>query len=565
MHDTRQDGCCETIAMPRIAADVVPAPNLSARVSTPTVGVVITTYNHAHFLRDALDSVRSQTRAADAIVVVDDGSTDDPGSVTAAYSDVRLIRQENRGLAAARNAGLAAVGTSHVVFLDADDRLEPEAIAAGLGCFARIPDCGFVYGGHRYIDAAGQDIGERFEPPGDEPYLNLLRRNFIGMHATVMYRRDLLAGAGGFDERLRRCEDYDVYLRMARRHPVAAYPDLVADYRLHGENMSADHGAMLRSALEVHARHAPSASADPRLRTAWTEGRRRWRQGYAEEMAVARYRRRQKGEPLRESLPVLAKITAAAPGVAFRQAIGGVRRRLASVLPERLRARLLTSTRTPAFGRVRFGDLRRVTPISQCFGFDRGLPVDRYYIDRFLARHASRIVGRVLEIGDDSYTRRFGGSRVRRSDVLHVRPGNPRATLIGDLTDPDVLPENAFDCIILTQTLQLIEDVRLAVARLHRALAPGGAVLVTAPGISQIDRGEWGSTWFWSFTPVALQRLFAERFGSGAVMVEDYGNVFAAVAFLQGLAVEELDTRDLDALDHAYPVIVAARAIKPAV
>jgi glycosyltransferase involved in cell wall biosynthesis len=551
--------------MSRIAADVVDASSLSARVSTPTVGVVITTYNHAHFLRDALDSVRSQTRAADAILVVDDGSTDDPASVAAAYPGVRLIRQDNRGLAAARNAGLAAVGTTYVVFLDADDRLEPEAIAAGLGCFARIPGCGFVYGGHRYIDAAGQEIGERFEPPGDEPYLNLLRRNFIGMHATVMYRRDLLAAVGGFDEGLRRCEDYDVYLRMAQRHSVAAYPDLVADYRLHGRNMSADHGAMLRSALEVHARHAPSATDDPRLRAAWAEGRRRWREGYAEEMAVARYRRRQKGEPLRESLPVLAKMTATAPGVAFRQAIGGVRRRVAGILPGRLRARLLTSARVPALGRVHFGDLRRVTPISQCFGFDRGLPVDRYYIERFLARHASQIVGRVLEVGDDSYTRRFGGPRVTRSDVLHVRAGNPRATLIGDLTDPDVLPENAFDCIILTQTLQLIEDVRLAVARLHRVLAPGGAVLVTAPGISQIDRGEWGSTWFWSFTPTALRRLFGERFGSNAVMVEDYGNVFAATAFLQGLAVEELDTRDLDALDHAYPVIVAVRATKRAV
>lgn len=565
MHDARQQECCDTIAMPRIAADVEPAPGVSARVTRPTVGVVITTYNHAHFLRDALDSVRSQTRAADAIVVVDDGSTDDPASVTAAYSDVRLIRQDNRGLAAARNTGLAAANTTYVVFLDADDRLEPEAIAAGLGCFTRIPDCGFVYGGHRYIDAVGEEIGERFEPPGDEPYLNLLRRNFIGMHATVMYRRDLLAGAGGFDERLRRCEDYDVYLRMARRHPVAAYPDLVADYRLHGQNMSADHSAMLRSALEVHARHAPSASDDARMRVAWAEGRRRWRQGYAEEMAVARYRRRQKGEPLRESLAVLAKITAAAPGVAFRQAIGGVRRRVAGVLPGRLRAQLLTSPRVPALGRVRFGDLHRVTPISQCFGFDRGLPVDRYYIERFLARNASQIVGRVLEVGDDSYTRRFGGSRVTRGDVLHVRAGNPRATLIGDLTDPDVLPENAFDCIILTQTLQLIEDVHSAVARLYRALAPGGAVLVTAPGISQIDRGEWGSTWFWSFTSTALQRLFGEWFGSGAVMVEQYGNVFAATAFLHGLAVEELDTRDLDVLDKAYPVIVAVRATKRAV
>ena len=232
-------------------------------------------------------------------------------------------------------------------------------------------------------------------------------------------------------------------------------------------------------------------------------------------MAAARYRRRQSGGSLIESLPALAGIVAAAPRVALLQVLGGVRRRVAAVAPWRFRERLLRGReRTPPVGRVHLGDLNRLTPISSSFGFDRGLPIDRYYIERFLARHASEIVGRVLEIGDDTYTRRFGGSRVTRSDVLHVHAGNTRATFVGDLTDPDVLPENAFDCIVLTQTLQLIFDVPLAIRRVHRALAPGGVVLVTAPGISQIDRGEWGSTWFWSFTPAALERLFGEVFGT---------------------------------------------------
>ena len=527
-----------------------------------TVGVVVTTYNHAHFLEQALESIRVQTRSADAVVVIDDGSTDDPASVAARFPNVRLIRQENRGLAAARNTGLAALDSSYVVFLDADDRLEPGAIEAGLACFARAPDSGFVYGGHRYIDVDGKEIGERFEPPGEHPYLQLLRGNFVGMHGTVMYSRNLLVAAGGFDERLRRCEDYDVYLRMARRHPVTGYPDLVAAYRLHGENMSANHRAMLRSALEVQARYAPSVE-DGRARDLWAEGRRRWRRCYAEEMAAARYRSRQQGGSVTASLPALAAIAAAAPRVALLEAMGGVRRRIAAALPGRWRERLLSGRElVPPVGRVRFGDLQRVTPISQCFGFDRGQPVDRYYIERFLARHASEIAGRVLEIGDDGYTRRFGGSRVARSDVLHVHHGNPRATLVGDLTDPGVLPEDAFDCIVLTQTLQLIYDVRLAIVRLHRTLAPGGVVLVTAPGISQIDRGEWGKTWFWSFTTTALQRLFGDVFGHDAVMVEHYGNVFAATAFLQGLAVEELETTHLDAIDRAYPVIVALRARK---
>ena len=441
----------------RVSARTPAAPESAWTLpAAATVGVVVPTYNHAHFLEQALESVRSQTRATDAVIVVDDGSIDNPADVVSGLPNVRLIRQENRGLAAARNTGLAALDTSYVVFLDADDRLEPRALEAGLACFARAPDSGFVYGGHRYIDVDGQEIGERFEPPGEQPYLHLLGGNFIGMHGSVMYRRDRLVAVGGFDERLRRCEDYDVYLRMARRYAVTGYPDLVAAYRLHGQNMSADHRAMLHSALEVHARHAPSAPEDLTAREAWTEGRRRWRRGYAEEMAAVRYRNRRTGGTLTASLPVLVSIAAASPRVALQQAFGGIRRRIAAVLPGRLRERLLRGReRVPAVGRVKLGDLRRLTPISQCFGFDRGLPVDRYYIERFLARHASEIVGRVLEIGDDAYTRKFGGSRVSRSDVLHVHHGNRRATLVGDLTDPNVLPEG---CI-----------------RLHRAHADAAA------------------------------------------------------------------------------------------
>jgi hypothetical protein len=528
-----------------------------------TVGVVVTTFNHARYLGDALGSLQAQRRACDAIVVVDDGSTDDPAAVVARFPGVRLIRQANRGLSAARNAGLAALETTYVVFLDADDRLTSRAIEHGLACFGRSPECGFVYGGHTYIDAAGREIGCRYDPPGDDPYRQLLRGNFVAMHGTVMYRRDRLLEAGGFDETLRRCEDYDVYLRMVRRFPIAGYADRVAEYRRHDANMSRSHAAMLASALAVHARHAPPAD-DAAATEAWRDGRRRWRQCYAEEMAAARWRAREGGGSLAASIPDLVAIARAQPWLALQEASRGVRRRVAGLLPARLGDRLRPrAERRPRLGAVRFGDLRRVTPIGPDFGFDRGLPVDRYYIETFLARHASEIRGRVLEVGDDTYTRRFGGGRVTRADVLHVDRGHPRATFVGDLTDASVLPAGAFDCIVLTQTLQLIYDVRLAIDRLHAALAPGGVLLATAPGISQIDRGEWGSRWCWSFTPVSFARLFGDAFGTDAVLVEDYGNVLAATAFLQGLAVEELDPRaDLDPLDHAYPVILGVRARK---
>lgn len=233
------------------------------------------------------------------------------------------------------------------------------------------------------------------------------------------------------------------------------------------------------------------------------------------------------------------------------------------LLPAALRSRVLSGREyVPRVGAVRFGDTRRTRPISPRFGFDRGQPIDRHYIEYFLSRHCSEIRGRVLEVGDNTYTHRFGGSRVTRSDVLHVSAGNPQATFIGDLANPSVLPPHAFDCIVLTQTLQLVYDVPQAVRHIHRALAPGGVVLVTAPGISQVDGGEWKHAWFWSFTPLAMKRLFGDVFGPDSVAVEHYGNVFAATAFLQGLAVEDVESRDLEPIDEAYPLVVAVRARK---
>ncbi len=365
------------------------------------------------------------------------------------------------------------------------------------------------------------------------------------MHGTVLYRRDRLVEVGGFDRTLRRCEDYDIYLRMARRYPIAGYADVVAAYRLHDSNMSNDHRGMLAAALDVHARHRPPRTADEPTRRAWVEGRRAWRGHYAARMATARHRSRRAGATLGRSLPMLARLAAVSPRLMMRQMFLGARRRIADVLPRAVRARLPRLLgQVPGVGRIRFGDFKRTTPVSRDFGFDRGLPIHRYYIERFLERHASEMVGRVLEIGDDQYTRQFGGPHVSRSDVLHVRPGNPRATIVGDLTDPAVLPENTFDCIVLTQTLHLIYDVPRAVAMLHRALAPGGVVLVTAPGISQIDRGESGNSWYWSFTPASLGRLFGERFKREDVLVEQHGNAFAATAFLQGLAVADRRHRE---------------------
>jgi len=234
------------------------------------------------------------------------------------------------------------------------------------------------------------------------------------------------------------------------------------------------------------------------------------------------------------------------------------------VIPLQLR-RLLShwatrSTRWPPIGKVRFGSLDRVSPISSDWGFARGLPIDRYYIDRFLENEVGRVRGRVLEIDSNDYTRRFGGDRVVLSDVLHLSEMRPGVTLVGDLTSADHLPSNTFDCVILTQTLQFIYDVQAAISTVHRILKPGGTALVTVPGLSKLTEGPW--KYFWLFTSLSADRLFRECFPAGEVDVRCWGNVLAATAFLHGLAAEELEQASLDHLDPDFAVVVSIRAVK---
>ena len=216
----------------------------------------------------------------------------------------------------------------------------------------------------------------------------------------------------------------------------------------------------------------------------------------------------------------------------------------------------------PPVGTLKFGSLSRVNPISRHFGYDRGHCIDRFYIEDFLSMNASDIQGRVLEIADNEYTNQFGGDRVTQSDVLHVQ-GSPRATIVADLTTADGVPSNSFDCMIITQTLQFIYDTRAAVSTIHRLLKPGGVLLTTFPGISQISRvdmDQWGE--YWRFTTMSAKQLFAETFSAGAVSVRAYGNVFAAVAFLHGLAQEDIALAKLKPHDPDYEVLVTVRAVK---
>lgn len=219
-------------------------------------------------------------------------------------------------------------------------------------------------------------------------------------------------------------------------------------------------------------------------------------------------------------------------------------------------------SRWPPVGSVRFGSLRRVTPISDTFGFDRGLPIDRYYIEQFLAEHSASIRGSVLEVGESLYTTKFGlDGAVQRIDILDVRPDNRRATMIADLTEPESFAPDAYDCVICTQTLPYIYDIHAAVGTLHRILRPGGVVLATVSCVSRIwTKGDRLYGDYWRFTSRSSRLLFEEFFAPDDVTVASYGNVLSAASFLYGLATSELRSEELDFHDPDVPLLIGIKA-----
>ncbi len=218
----------------------------------------------------------------------------------------------------------------------------------------------------------------------------------------------------------------------------------------------------------------------------------------------------------------------------------------------RLRSRL-------EYGRWLFSGQTR--PLSAHWGFDRGTPVDRWYIERWLSGRAQDITGSVLEAMDARYTARFGRG-VTESHVLDVDSANREATLVADLEQPDGFPAEAFDCIVLTQTLQYVYDLSAAVTSIHRGLRPGGICLVTAPLVSRLDAAVPPGSEYWRLTGAACSRLFGDRFGAANVQVSEWGNLRAASAFLLGLAAEELSERELAAEDPYFPILTTVRAMR---
>ncbi len=262
------------------------APPTHARRPRDEVSVVIPCFNQAHYLADALASVAAQTHGRADVVVVDDGSNDNTVEVADRFPGVRYVRQDNAGLAAARNTGIRLARSDRLVFLDADDRLLPSALEVGLAALEACRGDAFVFGTWRLIGADGSVLPTTAQAPLDEPpYRALLRMCFISTPAAVMYRRSAVETAGGFDTTVSPSADYDLYLRITRTRPVFGHGQLVAEYRRHGANMTLDRGKMLASELTVLRRQWPYVRRHPELRGPYRDGLRRSRSYHGDRLA----------------------------------------------------------------------------------------------------------------------------------------------------------------------------------------------------------------------------------------------------------------------------------------
>ncbi len=273
--------CVDHVVNARAATNVFASIAHSALVS-----VIVPCYNGAAFLEEALRSALAQSYREVEVVVVDDGSTDNSAEIARRFP-VRYIRQQNRGLSEARNTGIRESKGSYLVFLDADDRLKPEAIETGLRVLARRPDCAMAVGDHVFIAANGSYLAHSTkEGPLHSHYEALLKSNFIEMISSVLFRRSIFDEVGGFNATLRVAEDYELYLRIARAQPICCHAVIMAEYRMHEANTSRNSELMLTTTLQVLKGQKKYLGNNSGHALAFREGVRSWRKQYGRKLAL---------------------------------------------------------------------------------------------------------------------------------------------------------------------------------------------------------------------------------------------------------------------------------------
>lgn len=493
------------------------------------IAVVITCFNLGRTLEESVASVRAQSLEPRELIIVDDGSTE-PLTLEVLlrleHAGERIERTNNQGVSAARNHGARKTHSTFLVFLDADDAFEANYFELAMARLTGDPELDFVSSGQRGFGAAD------YEWSAPQPSLPASIAHGV-VHISSVMRREVFEAVGGWREGLEAYEELDFWTSvMAEGFTGVVIEAPLLRYRVRPDSMwhqAIEKESHLRLMGDYYDRHWPTIEAHGRQLL------------LAKEQFILDQRQHQRHLVFRQQ-----QVEAELDGLQQRIEI------------------LTKELQSMGSDRVDWGELRRLEPLSPNWGLDRGRPLDRYYIEAFLERHGADVAGDVIEIKDPWYTQCYGGESIRSSSVLDIDENNAKATIVADLAAADQIPPESFDCFILTQTLNIIFDVREALKHAIRVLRPGGVLLVTVSALNRISYEDGGLDGdYWRFTEAALRRLFSEVAPVENIEITGYGNVLACTALLHGLAIHELTTEELDVCDPYYPLIYGIRVVCP--
>ncbi len=444
-------------------------------------------------------------------------------SVATGYG-FRFMRVSATRPGIAWNAGLVShAGAPFAICVDAGDVLASDALAHLGHALAGAPDAGFATPGMEWV---GPGTSRSLTAPhGGTPTQILVDTHPV--HVSSLFRMSLWTSGLTFDEHLPALEHADFWIRLSQHAPGVPVPQACIRRRVHARALyKAEWGtaAYQVAAETLFARHADAVDPADVL----CEKERALRLEYE-----------------------------------YRAAMQERADRLTAERATLIHDQCCERGRHPSMpATIDFGSFARTTPLAHDWGYSRGTPADRPLIERFLAARREDIRGHVLEVQEDDYTRRFGGPKVTRSDVLDVNTANTRATVVADLRDARNIADGQFDCIILTQTLHFIDDMEAVVRECHRILKPGGTLLATLPCSSRVclEYGPDGD--YWRVTEAGARRLATRVFPPSAVDTVAVGNPLVNAAFTFGLAVEDLPSDTWSVDDPYHPSIVGLRAAK---
>jgi glycosyltransferase involved in cell wall biosynthesis len=524
------------------------------------VSVIINFLNAQKYISEAIESVLSQEYSDWELILVDDGSTDASTKVALDYAQrypgkisyFNHPNHENKGASCSRNFGLSKARGEYIAFLDADDVWLPHKLIKQVQILESNPEISMVYGPafmwYSWTGKPQDFIKDHMQKLSVKPdslvkpldwVVNFLQDEGKGIPTTcgILVRRDALSSLDWFEESLCEYEDMTFYAKVFSEKSVFASSQCICKYRQHPESRSF---SGLISGLDSQEREKfliwlRSYLNNRKVKNIAVKINLSAKIWFSRHKTVNKY--------------ILYSLKIAR--VFFMRIILKVLKLIKSFLRLILRPfKMIISRLSLAFS---------MKPLSEAWGFDRGLPLHRYYVDNFLQEFSADIRGHCLEFQENSYIRRFDRGAVQKIDILNVDSDNPRATIVADISKPNNIPSGQFDCIICTHVLHIIYDFEKAVSELYRILKPGGVVLFASPLVSMYsaDVGD-----LWRFTPDSLRIILGKVFGEDNVVIKSYGNSLIAAGEIRGLVRSEFTKTELDYQDERFAIEVCARAIK---